>query len=393
MSSKRNQLARHPALPDPSAPAWRIQPGSPNDPEMYLSAHPPGPTTDFLRVLGALLRLHNDEHALRPKFISLKTKGDRHRFLVGFFRELRRETPYRKLDPRQLAGRHVQHMVKRWQERGLTVATVHCYLSMLRTFAGWIGKHGMVREPEFYVGKDSELAHRSQTAVLDKSWTAKCVDIHAKIAEVSAFDPWVGLQLELCAEFGLRGKEARHFRPHEAVIPRIDANERDAAAFPEAVLFIRVYHGTKGGRPRDVPLATEAQHALVERLRCLVAPGQFVGNPEHTATHARHRFYYVIRMFGISKKELGVVAHGLRHQVVNDAYALDAGGPSPVRLALECAKRDEEARRRAARLLGHGRLQVTNCYLGSSAGLPKPIDRAANSDSCEDEPIEEDTSR
>lgn len=360
-------------LPLTTTHAWREQRGSPDDPETYLAANPPGPKTDYIRVLGALLKLYNDGHATKRKLISFKTKGDRQRFLVSFFRELRRHTPYKNLDPRQLAGRHVQHMIGRWQDRGLSTATVHNYLSFLRTFAGWLGKHGMVREPEFYVGKDSPLAHRSQNAVEDKSWTAKNVDIAAKVDEVTAFDQWVGLQLELCAEFAVRPKEARHFRPHEAVIPREAANVREAAVFPDCETFVRVSHGTKGGRPRDIPLATASQRALIERLKVLVRPGKFVGNPDHTALQAQHRFYYVVRKLGISKKELGVVAHGLRHQKVNDVFGEESGGPSPVRGADERPPLDEEARKRAAHLLGHSRLQVTNCYLGSAAALPKHV--------------------
>jgi len=379
MSSTSTGGQRHPALPLTTAHGRREQRGSPDDPDIYLTENTPGPKTDYIRVLGALLKLHNGEHATKRKLISFKTKGDRQRFLVSFFRELRRHTPYKNLDPRQLAGRHVRHMVKRWQDRGLSTATVHNYLSFLRTFAGWLGKHGMVREPEFYVGKDSPLGHRSQNAVDDKSWTARKVDIRGKIAEVTAFDHWVGLQLELCAEFAMRPKEARHFRPHEAVIPREAANDRDTSVFPDCETFVRVSHGTKGGRPRDIPLSTHSQSALVERLKLVVPPGKFVGNPDHTAVQAQHRFYYVVRKFGISKKELGVVAHGLRHQKVNDVFVLEAGGPSPVRGADERPPLDEEARQRAAHLLGHTRLQVTNCYLGSGAALPKASEAADKS--------------
>lgn len=349
-----------------SAPSGHERTLSSADPAVYLAAHPPGPSTDYLRVLGALMKLHNGHHATRDKRISYKTMADRQRFVFTFFREMRRHTPYKNLDPRQLAGRHVRHMVGRWLDRGLSAATLHNYLSFLRTFAGWLGKQGMVREPAFYVGKDSPLAHRSQAAVQDKSWTARNIDIAAKIAEVTAFDPWVGAQLALCAEFALRPKEARHFRPHEAVIPREAANARDAAAFPECETFVRISRGTKGGRSRDIPLATAAQRALIERLKPLVRPGKFVGNPDHTEPQARDRFYYVIRKFGVSKKALGVVAHGLRHQKVNDVYGQEAGSCSPVRGGEMRPPLDEEARRRAAHLLGHGRVQVTSCYLGAS---------------------------
>src|SRR5688572_17451581 len=108
MTSSRTGGTRS-GLPPTDAHAWREHRGSPDDPETFLAANPPGPKTDYIRVLGALLKLYNDEHATKRKLISFKTKGDRQRFLVSFFRELRRHTPYKNLDPRQLAGRHIQH--------------------------------------------------------------------------------------------------------------------------------------------------------------------------------------------------------------------------------------------------------------------------------------------
>jgi hypothetical protein len=92
----------------------------------------------------------------------------------------------------------------------------------------------------------------------------------------------------------------------------------------------------------------------------------YVGQPGMTSTQSQSRFYYVIRKFGISKEQLGVVAHGLRHEHVNDAYESDADAPSPVRGGVTRPAKDQEARQRAARLLGHNRPGVTSCYLGRS---------------------------
>lgn len=367
------------ALPSSTGHAARRAPASADDPDAILERLPIG-TRDYIRVLGAILKKHNHEHSAKHKGVSLKTMVDRHRFLVSFFRELRRHTRFSNLDPRQLANRHIEVMLERWIERGLATATIHNYLSFLRTFAGWIGKPGMVREPQYYVGAESEHAHRTQVATTDRSWTARNIDIAAKIAEIAAIDPWVGMQVELCSEFGMRGKEARHFRPHGAVIPRDAADPRDAAAFPECETFVRVAHGTKGGRPRDVPVKTESQRSLLDRVTAAVAPGMYVGRPGVTSLQAQSRFYYVIRKCGVSKKDLGVVAHGLRHQYVNDGFARDAGGPSPVRGSTTKSPRDGEARSRAARVLGHNRTQVTCAYLGSMTGVARKAaaDLAAN---------------
>jgi integrase len=303
--------------------------------------------------------------------VSFKTMHDRQRMVVSFFRELRHETPYRNLDPRQLANRHIEAMVTRWLERRLSTATIHNYLSFLRTFAGWIGKAGMVREPEFYVGADSPHAHRSEVATEDRSWSAMNVDISAKIAEIARFDSWVGLQLELEAGFGLRGKEARHLKPHGAIVTRDAANPRDAAAFPECRTFLHISAGSKGGRPRDVPIQTQAQQDLLDQVMKLVPPGSYVGRPGFTSLQNQAHFYYVIRKFGISKADLGVVSHGLRHQYANDHFEADAGGPSPVRGGTERPHGNKPARKRVSRVLGHNRERASTGYLGSDAGLPE----------------------
>jgi integrase len=338
--------------------------GAPTDPDIILASLPVG-TPDYLRVLGAILKKYNHLHSTKHKGASFKTMLDRQRLYASFFRELRHHTPYHNLDPRQLANRHIEAMVKRWVARGLATATIHNYLSFLRSYGGWIGKPGMVREPQYYVGTELPHAHRSQVATFDHSWAAKSVDIEAKIAEVSAFDRWVGLQLELCARFGMRPKEARHFRPHGAVIPRAAAIARDTDAFPEHDTFLRISHGTKGGRPRDVPITSDAQRVLISRVTEAVAPGMYVGRPGCTSTQNSTRFYYVIRKFGISKDQLGVVAHGLSHQHANDEYANAAGGPSRVRGGTGRPALDVQARQRTARLLGHNRTGVVSCYIGS----------------------------
>ena len=150
----------------------------------------------------------------------------------------------------------------------------------------------------------------------------------------------------------MRPKEARHFRPHGAVIPRAAAIARDADAFPEHDTFLRISHGTKGGRPRDVPITSDAQRDLLSRVTEAVASGMYVGRPGCTSTQNSTRFYYVIRKFGISKDQLGVVAHGLRHQHANDEYENAAGAPSRVRGGAMRPALDAEARQRTARLLG-----------------------------------------
>ena len=375
-------MSRFPT-PAPHRYERRAQQRSQDDPDEVLARLPVG-TRDWRRVLAAIVRKHNSEHALLHKSVSFKTQHDRKAFLFAFTEEVRKHTQYRNFDPRQLGARHIEVMVKRWVDRGLSTATIHNYLSFLRTFAGWLGKPGLVRSPEHYVGAESVHAHRVQVASEDQSWTSKGIDVAAKIEEIEAFDNWVGLQLRLCLEFGVRGREARHFRPHGAIRTRAEAFARDAELFPEVLEFVRFEHGTKGGRPRDVPLIAQSQRDLLDECAKAVAPGSYVGYPGRTWLQNQGRFYYVLKKFGICKAELGVVAHGLRHQAAHVAFEADAGHAAPVRGGTVGSDGDVLARQRTALRLGHGRVQVVAAYIGSSRRAS--IDPDAQDEAMDEEP-------
>ncbi len=339
--------------------------GAATDPQTIIANAPKG-TRDWKRVLDAVLRVHNKQHAKLIKVVADKTTLDRERFYFKFWDDLRFNTRFADADPRYLTNRQVLAVTRLWADRGLSVATVHNYLSFLRTYAAWIGRPGLVRDVAHYFGEDSHYIHRDRSARADRSWIAKCVDVEAKIADVRAHDPWVGLQLEICYRFGLRAKEARHFRPHEAVKSREEANPRDTVHFPGCERFLRVHRGTKGGRPRDIPLQTPEQVELIDRLLKIVAKGNYVGEPGRTAAQNANRFYNTLRRFGITKAALGVTAHGLRHQHANDRYEELTGEPSPVRGGASEAPNKRSARLAIAHEFGHGRPEVSNAYLGPS---------------------------
>jgi len=349
--------------------------GAATDPQTIIDTAPKG-TRDWKRVLDAVLRLHNRQHAKLIKVVADKTTLDRERFYFKFWDDLRFNTRFQEADPRALTNRQVRAVTQLWAQRQLSVATVHNYLSFLRTYATWINRPGLVRDVAYYFGEDSHYVRRDRTARADRSWIAKSVDVEAKLADVRAYDPWVGLQLEICYRFGLRAKEARHFRPHEAVKTRDEAFPRDTVHFPDCERFLRVHRGTKGGRPRDIPLQTPEQIELIDRLLRIVSKGNYVGEPGRTAAQNANRFYNTLRRFGITKAALGVTAHGLRHQHANDRYEELTGEPSPVR-----GGEGEPDNRRAARLaiaheLGHGRPEVSNAYLGPSLAFTRARQQA-----------------
>ena len=64
----------------------------------------------------------------------------------------------------------------------------------------------MVEPTDRYVTPGA--ATRTSIATQDRSWSAQNVDIAAKLAEVTAKDARVGLQMALQATFGLRARRA-----------------------------------------------------------------------------------------------------------------------------------------------------------------------------------------
>lgn len=69
----------------------------------------------------------------------------------------------------------------------------------------------------------------------------------------------------------------------------------------------------------------------------------------------------------ITKEQLGITPHGLRHQYLNDKYEEVAGRPSPVRGGIiEDVEKDREARLVTMLEAGHGRTKIGASYYGSA---------------------------
>ncbi|HTT12284.1 MAG TPA: integrase domain-containing protein [Burkholderiaceae bacterium] len=334
--------------------------------DRLLAALPLG-HRDWKRILACILVKHGREHGTRNKQVSNQTMYERPRFLYRFFDDLHRQTIYVRLDPRCLGNRHVEAMIAIWAKRGLGAGTIANYLSVLRVFATWIGEDpAIVRSAAEYLGDDSAQAHRRQVADEDHSWIAAGIELAGVLEQIRAICPYVAIQTECSRLFGLRPKEARCLRPHEAVIPRERANPRDRDPNSLATHYLHLDQGTKGGRPRDQPIETEVEWELVRRAQALVRPGQHLGRPGYTLKQNTEHYYRVLRKVGITRDDLGVTAHGLRHEFAIEKYKQTAGVAAPVRGGSAPDREvDRGARGKVSRLLGHARRQVTSAYLGS----------------------------
>lgn len=333
--------------------------------------------------LSAIIQEHNDAHAERDKDISFNTRQARRQGLFRIFTLLR--TMGFHTAPRNLSARHIETLMAYWTARPVTgseaaafstrpdwpkipysAAYIQQQMSFLRVFAGWIKKDGLVRAAESYVD-DPKLVRRSYCAIIDKGWERHGVDVMQKIAQVRAIDRHVAAQLQMMISFGLRRKEAVMFSPVEAEVP---AHALPAGHPPgeRYISFLRIKRGTKGGRLRFAAVRSDDQRgALDEAIQLAHGPRGHIGRPGLTLKQSLDLFSNVVRQVGLTKKELGVTPHGLRHQFAGDLYFDIAKVKAPVRdgEVLVDAAAMKDAYQEVARQLGHNRPQISNAYLGS----------------------------
>lgn len=110
------------------------------------------------------------------------TQDKRADVLYAGFKALR-EKGYKLDNVRSFRGKHMEVLAREWESKELSPSTIQNNISVFRTFAGWIGKDGMVEGADKYVSAGA--ASRSSINREDKSWQAQGVDIRVKIAEVA----------------------------------------------------------------------------------------------------------------------------------------------------------------------------------------------------------------
>jgi integrase len=329
---------------------------------------------DWRARRAAIIDPPNDRDAHRTKLISHNTRAARRQSLFRMFALLRRLGF--TAEPEHLGERHVAALVHHWcaeqvagapcRPEPCSAAYIQQQLSILRVYAGWIGKPGLVRGAGAYAA-DAAMVARHYPAERDRRWEGSSIDPRDLIGQVAAIDRHVGVQLRLMLAFGMRRKEAVMFWPHVAEVPSYALPGGHPAA-QRFVSFLRIKRGTKGGHLRYTAVRSDEQRDALDEAR-LVARRRFghVGRPGLSLKQSLDRFSNVVRAVGMTRGGLGVTAHGLRHQFANDLYFEIARVRSPVRggdPALDPAVR-RDAYRQVAEQLGHHRPQISTAYLGS----------------------------
>ncbi len=290
--------------------------------------------------------------AKKAKEVSNRTREVRAQVLFLGFRELS-ELNVRPEKAANFRQKHMRVLMNKWQNDGLSAATLQNRFSIFSIFCGWIGKKGMLGPIDDYLLEPGR-ADRIYAAQTDKSWTGNGIDPTTIIGQVALEDSRVAIQLKILQTFGMRVKEAVMFKPHRSDMGNHIALPRNA--------------GTKGGRPRSFPVDTAEKRTVLDEAKAMVQTlDGHISDPKRSLKQNIDRFYNVVRKYGVTKAELGVTAHGLRAGYLIERFKEITGQDAPVRggtFTEEQKRNVRYAQYQCAEESGHSRYGITSAYYG-----------------------------
>ena len=248
------------------------------------------------------------------------------------------EAGYRGLRAKGLKGKHVEALVRHWRAGRVSDATIMNRMAHLRWWAERVGKRNLVKpNADYGIRPRSHVSDGTKRRDLDSE----------KLVRVK--EPHVRMALRLQAAFGLRREEAVKFAPSYA-----DRGDRIVVKGSTA----------KGGRPREVPVLTNAQREVLNEARKLAGGGALIP-PGRNYAEQKRVYEDETRRAGLDRN------HGLRHAYALDRYealtgwkAPAVGGPRRGELTTEQRRIDTAARLTVSLELGHGRVDVARNYVG-----------------------------
>ncbi|MGT2460216.1 integrase domain-containing protein (plasmid) [Cupriavidus basilensis] len=313
------------------------------------SGLPPSFVEDFKLLAGGHLKKIRSPSRLSDKPVSFETQYRRIINLLAAFRELR-EDGYRLGSPWNLKQKHIAHLVRKWVlQLKQAPGTVENKLTYLRTIAAWMGKHNLVGKLDDYIERPDDY-RRTYYAETEKTWDASEVDVDALLRKIEQSDRHVAMQLKLQAAFGIRAKESFMLKPHQVT----------------AEGKLAVVDGTKAKRRRAVKIEFEVQYdLLVSACRLANRSSGSTVPDEYTLDQWRDHYYHILRVHGVTKRELQITSHGLRHQYLNGLYHRVTGERSAIQGGTKPeTELHREGMRRVVEAAGHSRATKSNAYLG-----------------------------
>ena len=292
-----------------------------------------------------MARLHDELFAMcdRNRDGSFATQANRRSILSQFADDLiSAKFNAKRLSASDLKGRHVNALLEKWRDGGLSTATIKNRMAVLRWWAEKIGNPGAVKSNEAL-----GIENRVYATNTNKALSLENIDL-------SKTDDFVAMSLEMQQEFGLRREESMKFQPEYALHGSSVQNAQ----------FIKIKGSwTKGGRERIIPISNDRQRVALAKAQKMARGGSLIP-PEKTYKAHMAIFEAHTAAAGIGR------THGLRHLYAQNRYIQLTGGMMPPALLLDAAERkrrlseDERTRDRDAREiisneLGHGRIAIT----------------------------------
>ncbi|MBJ6137939.1 integrase domain-containing protein [Marinobacter litoralis] len=153
--------------------------------------------------------------------------------------------------------------------------------------------------------------------------------------------------------FGLRVKEAT----------LLDYKQSLQQALSDGYIDIRL--GTKGGRPRRIPITAPDEQIPALRSGAKIQGDHFSLIPPDM-TWKKFRENEIVKTRAVLKSNGIASIRDLRAAYACQRYQNETGKPAPVMGGRATKEADEKARTIIAEELGHNRTNVTNSYLGKS---------------------------
>lgn len=259
------------------------------------------------------------------------------------------------ISPWKIKPQHIRQLLDSFRDRraadDLASASIAQYMNILSWWTAVVGQDKAFRDAKAQM--DPSMWARSLMADHDKTWEGNKIDIGKKIDEAWVMEPFVGMALLAQHAFGLRRLESLMFHPKE--------DYEDG--------FLKIFRGTKGGRPRVCQISSPWQGKVLEVLStyCTKTGSNSIGANGNSLATNLNRYKYVMRAIGITKKESGVVGHGLRAGFA--CRMLDSLGVKPPVWGGSGRSADDEIDKNAytqvSSALGHSRRAVVGAYIGT----------------------------
>ena len=246
---------------------------------------------------------------------------------------------FMRLKAKNLKEKHAVALIERWKAEGLSAGTLKNRMGVLRWVYEKVGKSSLLakRNADYGIDNRRYLTNMNKAQELTPESLERIKSEHVR------------LSLQMQREFGLRREEAM----------KIDVAWADRGG-----KLVLKGSWTKGGRERHIPIETQAQRDLLDRVKAFTAGRSLI---PAESSYIEHLKLYENQTAAAGLEKL----HGLRHAYAQERYetltgwaAPAAGGKTSGELSDEERERDRDVRIQISRELGHGRESISAVYLG-----------------------------